>query len=87
MPPHVTIISDMSEADPGKYRLLIIVSPFIRHTPTGMLQLHFVPMVGTIGFGLSHKRGTGYPRYQDTEIPEILYKKIRATLAGSSNRL
>ena len=53
-PEHVTIIDDISEADPAKYRLLIIVSPFIHHAPRGMLELHFVPMVGTVGFGLAH---------------------------------
>ena len=54
LPPHVTIISDISEADPRKFRLLIIVSPYKRRAPHGMLELHFVPMVGTIGFGLAH---------------------------------
>ncbi|UKK69885.1 precorrin-4 C(11)-methyltransferase [Prevotella communis] len=53
-PDHVTIINDISEADPQKYELLIIVSPFIHKTPNNMLELHFVPMVGTIGFGLAH---------------------------------
>ena len=54
LPEHVTIINDITEADPKKYKLLIIVSPFIRYAPEGMLHLHFVPMVGTIGFGLAH---------------------------------
>jgi len=54
LPDHVTIINDISEADPKKYRLLIIVSPYIHYAPAGMLELHFVPMVGTIGFGLAH---------------------------------
>ncbi len=53
-PDHVTIINDISEADPTKYKLLIIVSPYIRYAPEDMLELHFVPMVGTIGFGLAH---------------------------------
>ena len=53
-PDHVTIINDISEADPRKYKLLIIVSPYNRSAPYGMLELHFVPMVGTIGFGLAH---------------------------------
>ena len=53
-PEHVTIINDISEADPKKYKLLIIVSPYIRNAPEDMLELHFVPMVGTIGFGLAH---------------------------------
>ena len=53
-PDHVTIINDISEADPKKYELLIIVSPYARDVPWGMLELHFVPMVGTVGFGLAH---------------------------------
>jgi len=53
-PDHVTVINDISEADPRKYKLLIIVSPFIHDVPEDMLVLHFVPMVGTIGFGLAH---------------------------------
>ena len=54
LPNHVTIINDISEADPKKYELLIMVSPFIRYEPEGMLCLQFVPMVGTVGFGLAH---------------------------------
>ncbi len=54
LPNHVTIINDLNEADPMKYRLLIMVTPFIHEYPHGMLTLHFVPMVGTIGFGLAH---------------------------------
>ena len=53
-PEHVTIISDINEADPKKYKLLIIVSPYAYLAPEGLLELHFVPMVGTIGFGLAH---------------------------------
>lgn len=55
LPDHVTIINNISEADPNKFKLLIIVSPFTHHAPEGMLELHFVPMVGTIGFGLAHE--------------------------------
>ena len=54
MPDHVTLIHDISEADPKKFKLVIIVSPYIRYVTKGMLELHFVPMVGTIGFGLAH---------------------------------
>ena len=53
-PEHVTIIDDISEADPKKYKLVISVSPFNCSAPYDMLELHFVPMVGTIGFGLAH---------------------------------
>ncbi len=54
LPDHVTIINDISEADSRKYKLLIIVSPFIRYAPERMLCLQFVPRVGTVGFGLAH---------------------------------
>jgi len=54
LPGHVTLISDISEADPRRFKLVIIVSPYIRYAPEGMLELHFVPMVGTVGFGLAH---------------------------------
>ena len=53
LPEHVTIINDLSEADPMRYQLLIMVTPFNHCAPFGMLELHFVPMVGTIGFGLA----------------------------------
>ena len=54
LPAHVTLISNIREADPKKYKLLIIVSPYAHLAPEGMLELHFVPMIGTIGFGLAH---------------------------------
>ena len=54
LPEHVTVVGDISEVNPEQYKLLIMVTPFVRHAPKGMLHLHFVPMVGTIGFGLSH---------------------------------
>ena len=53
-PAHVTIINDISEADPEKYELLIMVTPFVHAEPDDMLVLQFIPMVGTIGFGLAH---------------------------------
>ena len=54
LPSHVTIINDISEADPRKYDLLIVVSPFVRYAPEEMLSMQYVPMVGTVGFGLAH---------------------------------
>ncbi len=54
LPAHVSLINDICEADPKKYKLLIMVTPYKRYAPKGMLELHFVPMVGTIGFGLAH---------------------------------
>ena len=65
LPYHVTIINDISEADPKKYKLLIIVSPFMQSYPEGMLVLHFVPMVGTIGFGVAHEPENFYDIYDE----------------------
>jgi precorrin-4 C11-methyltransferase len=64
-PEHVTIISDICEANPKKYQLLIIVSPFIQKYPEDMLVLHFVPMVGTIGFGVAHEPENYYEIYDE----------------------
>ncbi|SEW16639.1 precorrin-4 C11-methyltransferase [Prevotella sp. khp7] len=55
LPSHVTLINDINESDSRKYKLIIIVSPYVRNVPDAMLGLHFVPMVGTIGFGLAHE--------------------------------
>ena len=72
-PEHVTVINDISEADPQKYKLLIIVSPLVRSAPKGLLTLHFVPMVGTIGFGLAH-HPDNYEHIYD-EIEEAFAKR------------
>ena len=45
---------EKTKPDPEKYELLIMVTPFIHAEPDDMWVLHFVPMVGTIGFGLAH---------------------------------
>ena len=71
-PEHVTIINDINEADPKKYKLLIIVSPYGHQVPDGMLELYFVPMVGTVGFGLAH-HPEDYEKIYD-EIDEAFCK-------------
>ena len=45
LPAHVSLINDISEADPKKYKLLIMVTPYKRYAPKGMLELHFVPPI------------------------------------------
>ena len=54
LPSHVTIVNDLSEVTAQKYKLVIMVTPFSKPYINGVLTLHFVPMVGTIGFGLAH---------------------------------
>ena len=54
LPPHVTVVNNLEEVDPKKYRLVIIVSPYNLCAPYGVLELHFVPMIAALGFGLAH---------------------------------
>ncbi len=54
LPSHVTIVDDLSEVTAQKYKLVIMVTPLRERHIDGVLTLHFVPMVGTIGFGLAH---------------------------------
>jgi len=54
LPPHVTMIRDLSEA--SRYALLIAVTPFVHQYPDPLhvMTLHFEPKVLTVGFGLAH---------------------------------
>ena len=54
LPEHVTVIKSLEEVDPKKYSLVIIVSPYNLCAPYGVLELHFVPMIAALGFGLSN---------------------------------
>ena len=53
LPPHVTVVNSLEEVDPKKYSLVIIVSPYNLCAPYGVLELHFVPMIAALGFGLA----------------------------------
>ena len=54
LPPHVTVVNSLEEVNPQKYSLVIIVSPYNLCAPYGVLELHFVPMIAALGFGLAH---------------------------------
>jgi precorrin-4 C11-methyltransferase len=54
LPPHVTIVKSLEEVDPQKYSLVILVTPYNLCAPAGVLELHFVPMIASLGFGLAH---------------------------------
>lgn len=53
LPDHVTIVKSLAEVDPAHYSLVIIVSPYNLCAPAGILELHFVPMIASLGFGLA----------------------------------
>ena len=53
LPEHVTVVKSLEEVDPKKFSLVIIVSPYNLCAPYGVLELHFVPMIAALGFGLA----------------------------------
>lgn len=53
LPSHVTIIKNLEEVDPAKFKLVILVTPYNLCVPYGVLELHFVPMIAALGFGLA----------------------------------
>lgn len=55
LPPHVTLVDDLSEVTRDKYALLIIVSHRILETPAGIAVLQYVPRIATMGIGLAHQ--------------------------------
>ena len=54
LPPHVTVVKSLEDVDPQKFKLVILVTPYNLCVPYGVLQLHFVPMIASLGFGLAH---------------------------------
>ena len=54
LPPHVTVVKSLEEVDPKKYGLVILVTPYNLCVPYGILELHFVPMIAALGFGLAN---------------------------------
>ena len=54
LPEHVTIVKSLEEVDPKKFSFVIIVSPYNLCAPYGVLELHFVPMIAALGFGLAN---------------------------------
>ena len=54
LPEHVTVVKSLEEVDPKKYKLVILVTPYNLCVPYGVLELHFVPMIAALGFGLAH---------------------------------
>ena len=53
LPDHVTVINSLEEVDPQKFKLVILVTPYNLCVPYGVLELHFVPMIASLGFGLA----------------------------------
>ena len=55
LPAHVTMVRSGEELSQGNFALCIIVSPFRRDIPKGMMCLRFVPRTVAVGIGLAHE--------------------------------
>ena len=54
LPPHVTIVNDISDVSSNKIELAIIVSYKHYESIKGVIMLQYVPKVLTVGIGLAH---------------------------------
>lgn len=54
LPPHVTIVNDISDVSSDKFELAIIVSYKHYESIKGVIMLQYVPKVLTVGIGLAH---------------------------------
>ena len=55
LPPHVTIVNDISDVSSDKFELAIIVSYKHYESIKGVIMLQYVPKVLTVGIGLAHQ--------------------------------
>ena len=55
LPSHVTLVSDVNNVSPERFRLLIVVSPFSHSAPEGVQFIQYIPRVLEFGIGLAHQ--------------------------------
>ena len=55
LPSHVTLVSDISDVSPERFRLLIAVSPFHHSVPKCIQFIQYIPRVLEFGIGLAHQ--------------------------------
>ena len=73
LPAHVTMVRSGEELSQGNFALCIIVSPFRRDIPKGMMCLRFVPRTVAVGLGLAH----------EAEPAEDIISDINALIASN----
>lgn len=73
LPAHVTMVRSGEELSQGNFALCIIVSPFRRDIPKGMMCLRFVPRTVAVGIGLAH----------EAEPAEDIISDINALIASN----
>lgn len=56
LPSHVDVFYNFKDIDTGKYRLLLLVTPYLYET-SGMQALYYVPKVLHMGMGLARNAG------------------------------
>lgn len=73
LPAHVTMVRSGEELSQGNFALCIIVSPFRRDIPKGMMCLRFVTRTVAVGIGLAH----------EAEPAEDIISDINALIASN----
>lgn len=73
LPAHVTMVRSGEELSQGNFALCIIVSPFRRDIPKGIMCLRFVPRTVAVGIGLAH----------EAEPAEDIISDINALIASN----
>lgn len=73
LPAHVTMVRSGEELSQSNFALCIIVSPFRRDIPKGMMCLRFVPRTVAVGIGLAH----------EAEPAEDIISDINALIASN----
>ena len=73
LPAPVTMVRSGEELSQGNFALCIIVSPFRRDIPKGMMCLRFVPRTVAVGIGLAH----------EAEPAEDIISDINALIASN----
>lgn len=73
LPANVTMVRSGEELSQGNFALCIIVSPFRRDIPKGMMCLRFVPRTVAVGIGLAH----------EAEPAEDIISDINALIASN----
>ena len=82
LPEHVTIVKSLEEVDPKKFKLVILVTPYNLCAPYGVLELHFVPMIASLGFGLASHPDDYEDIYDEIdETMSHIYDEIDETMS------
>ena len=80
LPSHVDVFYNFKDIDTGKYRLLLLVTPYLYET-SGMQALYYVPKVLHMGMGLARNAGP-----KNAVITRLMNTLLEANIIPASIR-